>query len=57
MKRGTTASMRPGLIRPGNGDLPYQEASREPASMRPGLIRPGNLDTAREAVKTFTELQ
>ena len=39
-----TASMRPGLIRPGNGARSAAfRAGRPRASMRPGLIRPGNM--------------
>ena len=40
--RGQHASMRPGLIRPGNRLRLALPTLREIASMRPGLIRPGN---------------
>gem|GEM_PF-2714464 len=36
------ASMRPGLMSPGNESGNRRAAAAEPASMRPGLMSPGN---------------
>ena len=55
------ASMRPGLIRPGNADRDRVNSALRSAglqaSMRPGLIRPGNQEHFVEGTWWVIKLQ